>query len=177
MSILYPIAATADEALRRPVGFAVRLRQAQSVAGSAVCFRVEGVGARFATREALAQTLDADAAHPWCSLQALAADGRAPAAPAAPWLKDGRRWPQAPAAAPPVWRLVVSYWRLEGEETTPETAARRLRTDPSAADLDRRALEALGRQPLQPLRPQQPLDIGLFEIRPPDAPHIVMPDE
>ena len=35
----------------------------------------------------------------------------------------------------------------------------------------------MARQPLRPVEPQQPLDIGLFEVRPPDAPHIVMPDE
>ncbi len=38
-------------------------------------------------------------------------------------------------------------------------------------------LRTIARQPLRPVEPQQPLDIGLFEIRPPDAPHIVMPDE
>jgi hypothetical protein len=38
-------------------------------------------------------------------------------------------------------------------------------------------LRAIARQPLKPVKPQQPLDIGLFETRPPEAPHIVMPDE
>ena len=30
---------------------------------------------------------------------------------------------------------------------------------------------------LRATKPQQPLDIGLFEVHPPEAPHIVMPDE
>jgi hypothetical protein len=33
------------------------------------------------------------------------------------------------------------------------------------------------RAPLKPTKPQQPLDIGLFETRLPEAPHIVVPDE
>jgi hypothetical protein len=38
-------------------------------------------------------------------------------------------------------------------------------------------VRAIARAPLRPVKPQQPLDIGLFETRPPEAPHIVMPDE
>lgn len=38
-------------------------------------------------------------------------------------------------------------------------------------------MKALADQPLLPVRPQQPLDVGLFEVRPPEAPHILMPDE
>ena len=49
--------------------------------------------------------------------------------------------------------------------------------DNAAADLDAATLRALSRQPLQPVRPQQPLDIGLFEYRLPEAPHIIVPDE
>ena len=44
-----------------------------------------------------------------------------------------------------------------------------------AVDAD--TLRAYTRQPLQPVKPQQPLDIGLFERRLPEAPHIVVPDE
>jgi hypothetical protein len=44
-------------------------------------------------------------------------------------------------------------------------------------DVDPATLRAIARQPLRPVKPQQPLDIGLFETRPPEAPHIVMPDE
>ena len=43
--------------------------------------------------------------------------------------------------------------------------------------LDAKALRERLQQPLRPVKPQQPLDIGLFEVRPPEAPHILMPDE
>ena len=71
---------------------------------------------------------------------------------------------------------MVSYWRIATAERPIEApqarAARRARRP-----LDPETLRAMARQPLRPVEPQQPLDIGLFEIRPPDAPHIVMPDE
>jgi hypothetical protein len=35
----------------------------------------------------------------------------------------------------------------------------------------------MAQAPLRPIEPQQPLDIGLFETRLPEAPHIVVPDE
>ena len=47
----------------------------------------------------------------------------------------------------------------------------------SKQPLEPEALRAIAETPLRPTKPQQPLDIGLFEVRPPDAPHIVMPDE
>ena len=55
--------------------------------------------------------------------------------------------------------------------------ARSTRAGSKAAPMDAKALrERLG-EPLRPLKPQQPLDIGLFEVRPPEAPHILMPDD
>ena len=72
---------------------------------------------------------------------------------------------------------MVSYWRIA-------TAERPLEAPQARAGAARRASRSIRRpcapspsQPLRPVKPQQPLDIGLFEIRPPDAPHIVMPDE
>ena len=53
-------------------------------------------------------------------------------------------------------------------------AARRRKAGPAP---DAETLEAIVRQPLRPIRPQQPLDIGLFETRLPEAPHIVVADE
>jgi hypothetical protein len=47
----------------------------------------------------------------------------------------------------------------------------------TGGDLDAQALRAIARAPLRPIRPQKALDIGLFEVRPPEAPHILMPDE
>jgi hypothetical protein len=76
-----------------------------------------------------------------------------------------------------VWRLSVSYWRICGEEEAPAETARSLRRRPEARDLDPRTLSALSRQPLRPMKPQQALDIGLFEVRAPEAPHILIPDE
>jgi hypothetical protein len=78
-----------------------------------------------------------------------------------------------------VWRLSVSYWRVGGASAgvEPAEAARKLRKRAGGEELDPMTLRALARQPLQAVRPQQPLDIGLFETRPPEAPHIVMPDE
>lgn len=96
--------------------------------------------------------------------------------PLSPTYADGHRWPQPLKPPRTVWRLTVSYWRIA-------TAARPL--DAPQARLARRSmqdlapdtLQAISRAPMRPIKPQQPLDIGLFEIRPPDAPHIVMPDE
>ena len=48
---------------------------------------------------------------------------------------------------------------------------------PMTPAMDAQALRARLSEPLRPLKPQQPLDIGLFEVRPPEAPHILMPDE
>jgi hypothetical protein len=61
--------------------------------------------------------------------------------------------------------------------STPLDQARELRRAADASALPAGALRALASQPLQPVRPQQPLDIGLFETRLPEAPHIIVPDE
>jgi hypothetical protein len=101
-----------------------------------------------------------------------------PPAAAKPVLKDGRRWPEPAKPAVSVWRLSVSYWRLgEAVASTPLDQARELRRAADASALPAGALRALASQPLQPVRPQQPLDIGLFETRLPEAPHIIVPDE
>jgi hypothetical protein len=73
--------------------------------------------------------------------------------------------------------LSISYWRtgasLEAAPAAVPAPSRRSR----ALAADPAALRRLAAEPLRPLKPQQPLDIGLFEFRPPDAPHIIMPDE
>ena len=93
-----------------------------------------------------------------------------------PTYQDGRRWPEPRKAPKTVWRLQVSFWRIATAERPLEApqarAARRARQP-----LDPDTLRAIARAPLRPVKPQQPLDIGLFETRPPEAPHIVMPDE
>ena len=94
-----------------------------------------------------------------------------------PTHEDGRRWP-VPKTDPPrtAWRLMVSYWRIATAQRPLETPqARKARR--AAQALDAEALRAIAQAPMRPVEPQQPLDIGLFEVRLPEAPHIVVPDE
>ena len=184
MTILYPVAANAEQALSRPLGRAARAREARTVAGEPVSFATEPVGPGFATREAALQAYRArleapEADERYCRLvERIAAEPGKPAllAPVKPAFKDGRRWP-APPASPPrtVWRLMVSFWR---PRSAPAAAAPQARVARKAAgELDRETLNAMARAPLRPVEPQQPLDIGLFETRLPEAPHIVVPDD
>lgn len=192
MSVLYPVAPTAEAALASPKGHAAREREALVLAGEPVTFVTEAVGPAFATEaaalDAYAGRLDDERPgkratvapeQRWCALRPVAAPAKRKLQPAQPVMKDGRRWPaRDPARPAPLWRLSVSYWRIGVPAVeTPAGAARKLRRQDGAETLDPAALRALARQPLQPVRPQQPLDIGLFETRPPEAPHIVMPDE
>jgi hypothetical protein len=192
VSILYPVAASAEAALARPVGRAAREREAAALAEGSVSFVTEATGPAFATREA---ALDAfagrlDDPRPghgvlvapedrFCSL-AERIEGAAPP-PVEPTFARGRRWPKPPARPPrTVFRLVVSYWRI-GEAAseaamTPEQA-RAMRRRSEAARLNAAELRALAQQPLRPVKPQQPLDVGLFEVPAPEAPHILIPDE
>ena len=193
MSILYPVAASAEAALARPQGRAAREREAMALAGAAVAFVTEATGPAFASREA---ALDAfagrlDDPRPghgvlvqpedrYCAL-AERIEGAAPA-PIQPTFARGRRWPKPPARpARTVFRLVVSYWRV-GETAAVEPAptpdqARALRRRTTAAQLSAAELRALAQQPLRPVKPQQPLEVGLFEAPAPEAPHILIPDE
>lgn len=194
-AVLYPVGETAEQALHAPRGFAAREQAAGAVAGAVVTFVCEPVGPAFATREAAldayAGRLEDDrpgaASAPapearWCSLRPVTEDAeRKRLRQAVPVNRDGRRWPEPAGAAPPVrWRLTVSYWRIgDGEAAVPEglAPARRLRRAKAAEALDPAVLRALAHQPLRAVRAQQPLDIGLFETSPPEAPHILMPDE
>ena len=195
MSILYPVAASAEAALARPAGRAAREREAAALAGAPVRFVTEATGPAFATREA---ALDAfagklDDARPghvasvapedrYCQV-AERAVGAAPA-PVEPAFARGRRWPKPPARPPKTaFRLIVSYWQIAepaelgaGPAPTPEQA-RALRRRSGAAQLNAAELRALAQQPLRPVKPQQPLDVGLFEAPAPEAPHILIPDE
>ena len=70
----------------------------------------------------------------------------------------------------------MSYWRIASAERPLEAPqARKARR--SRQQLDAAALRAISRQPMRPVEPQQPLDIGLFEARLPENPNIVVPDE
>jgi hypothetical protein len=187
-AIRYPVAANAEQALARPLGRAGREREARETAGEAVEFAVELAGPAFATRAA---ALDAyqgmvedersgcgpEPEARFCRLVELAAEaGQGAPRPVKPSYRDGRRWP-TPAAAPrTVWRLSVSYWRVGSAERPLEVPqARKARR--AGQPVDPETLRAMARQPLRPVEPQRPLDIGLFETRLPEAPHIVVPDE
>ena len=194
MSVLYPVAPNAEAALHGPLGFAARERAAEVLAGGSVAFVTEAVGPAFETQDAAldayAGRLDDDRPgrrsqvapeSRWCALRPVAAPGSARRRRTVePVNRDGRRWP-VPARRGPgiVWRLSVSYWRVGGAAAgvEPAEAARKLRKRAGGEELDPMTLRALARQPLQAVRPQQPLDIGLFETRLPEAPHILMPDE
>jgi hypothetical protein len=194
-AILYPVAPDAETALTAPLGRAGRERDAAALAGgAAVRFMSEAVGPTFDTREA---ALDAHAGRieddrpgrlralppedRYCLLREVVrgAEGRWPAlTPLTPAFEDGRRWP-APAAQPRLptaWRLSVSYWRVQTAREAAEQA-RLARKSASGAERKGEDLRTLASEPLRPVRPQQPLDIGLFEVRPPEAPDTLIPDE
>jgi hypothetical protein len=188
-AILYPIAANADAALAAPLGRAARAREAERAAGEAVSFVSEPAGPAFATREA---ALDAYAGRVeddrpghaalavedrYCRLAEVVTPGARRPVAVRPSYADGRRWPK-PAAheTRTSWRVMVSYWRLASAAPAAEPPqARKARR--TGAELPPEALQAIARQPLRPVEPQRPLDIGLFETRLPESPHIVVPDE
>ena len=189
-AVLYPIAANAAAALAAPVGRASRAREATLAAGAEVVFASEPVGPAFATREA---ALDAyagrlDDERPGAAyavqpedrylmlreMQAAPPPVRAHK-PMRPTYEGGRRWPQPPAPPKTIWRLSVSYWRIAGPDA--QKASRRPLRGRLPAGADARALRERLESPLTAPKPQKALDIGLFEVSPPEAPHILMPDE
>jgi len=190
MTILYPVAANAQAALASPLGRAAREREARGVAGEAVAFVTEEVGALYATREAAldayrgrlddertASKVQVAPEDRYLSLRAVV-EGPAPAPPLQPSFAEGRRWPKPPAAPRSGFRLLVSYWRIgKAPAQAPKDQARTARRRQGAAPLSADEVRALARQPLRPVRPQQPLDIGLFEAPAPEAPHILIPDD
>ncbi|MBB3890795.1 hypothetical protein GGQ61_001512 [Phenylobacterium haematophilum] len=194
-AILYPVAVDAGQAFAAPKGRAARERDAVAVAGEQVAFVTELMGPLYATREAaldaLAGRVEDDRPGRAASLppedrvvqlveQVAPKAGKRSHAPAPvkPTFEDGRRWP-APAPPPAtVWRAMISYWRIGAAPMrhAGDAQARQARRK-GGEDIDRDTLRALTRQPLLAVKPQQPLDIGLFETRLPEAPHIVVPDE
>ena len=186
-AILYPVADTAEAALHAPRGYAAREREATVLAAGAVAFVSEAVGPAFDTREAAIDAYSAriDDDQPegrWRQLVPVsAAPGTrgAPRPATKPTYSKGRRWPAPETGAAVLWRLSVSYWKMgeSADLSPPVEAARRIRRGEAGRDLAGAALNALARQPLRPVKLQQPLDIGLFEMHPPEAPDTVIPDE
>lgn len=190
-AILYPIAANAEEALASPKGRAARARDAAQIAAEPVRFVTEATGPAFATREAVldaypgrlddvrpGRTVQVASEDRYCSLAERFEAARAKA-PIEPVFSQGSRWPKPPPSPPTIFRLTVSYWRTgapPAEEKAPGQA-RDLRRHSGAAALRPAQVRALVQQPLRPVKPQQPLDVGLFEAPAPEAPHILIPDE
>jgi hypothetical protein len=165
-AILYPVAPDAEAALNAPRGRAARESEARGLAGEPVTFVRDFIGPVFRdeaeARTLWAARLDGAPEDRFCALRAIIQRSRVPFAP-----------------AHTAFRLSVAYWRIGAAPAAPaETRqARKARRSSKGEPPDGPTLEALANQPLQPVRPQQPLDIGLFEVRLPEAPHIVVPDE
>lgn len=181
-AVLYPVAPNADAALAAPTGRAAREREARDAAGRDVEFVSEYVGPAFETAEAaeaaFAKVLEGGAAR----IKEVVAEvrGRIPVVtPVKPVYAGGRRWPKVEQPlARTVWRLSISYWRIvDPARFEALEQARKARKTAAGEGLKAEALRALATQPLRAVKPQQPLDVGLFEYRPPEAPHIIMPDE
>ena len=190
MTLRFPVAPNPDAAVHAPAGFAMREQEARILCGGDdVIFVTAWVGPSAASAEAvlaLYQERLAGTPDHWWSILPVAPPGPGKSgrprriAQARPVFRDGRRWPEADPAVVPQshWRLNIRYWRTGPDLVLPpDRAARKLRRDPTAAEMEARALKALAEQPLRPEGPQRALDIGLFEMRPPEAPHIIMPDE
>jgi hypothetical protein len=189
-AILYPVAASAEEAVARPIGRAARAREAARLAARPVRFVTEDVGPAFGERDAALDAYAGRVDDPRPGRAAIAEEDRycvlverllgahAPA-PAEPVFVEGRRWPKPPVARPAtMFRLSVSFWKVQSAEASEaEEQARQLRRRGEAARLDASQLRALASQPLRPVKPQQPLDVGLFETPLPEAPDTLIPDE
>ena len=191
-AVRYPVAQNAEAALSGPLARAARASEAEAVVGGGVEFVSEAAGPAFPSREAAlnayAGRLDDERPEHrvtiepedrYCALIELAAGPTPPRPAMKPVYRNGRRWPKPSGAAQPtVWRLSIRYWRVAVAQPMLEAEpAASPRVGRKAATLDAKALRERLSEPLRPLKPQQPLDIGLFEVRPPEAPHILMPDE
>jgi len=174
-AILYPIAADAAAALNAPRGRAARERDASRLAGEPVVFARELMGPVFkseeAARAAYAGRLDDERPQTraiiapedrFCELRPIAQRGRMPF-----------------SGVHTVWRLSVGFWKTGQLQAEPRDLpqARKTVRDRSGEVPDGETLGALARQPLRPIKAQQPLDIGLFEVRMPEDPARFMPDE
>jgi hypothetical protein len=197
--VRYPVATTAEAALAAPIGRAEREREARTLSeplhpGFEARFVTELAGPGFSSREAAldgwAGFLDDErpgrikAIPPedrYCDLREIMAptDVRLPKArPIKPVFRNGRRWPDPKPAAPMLWRIAVSFWKVvDPAQDVVAGQAREARRRASGENLTPEALRALMAQPLRPLKQQQPLDIGLFEIRAPEDQSLLLPDE
>lgn len=180
MSILYPVAASVEAALEAGRRRAAREREAERLAGEPVAFVREFVGPTFKDED--------EARAYWAGrLDDERPGSRVTVAPEDRFcdLKAVIQRSRVPFTHPhTVWRLSVGYWRTGATaaeamhgETSAGAQARKARRQKAGAAPDAHTLEALANQPLLPVKPQKALDIGLFEVRLPEAPDIIVPDE
>lgn len=190
-AVRYPIAETAEAALNAPLGRAARESEARARAKAPVAFVTEQTGPGFESWESAMDAFSgrvddaregrrlvvAPEDH-YCALREVMAPdaGRAPR-PQTPTMRNGRRWPTPRTAPSTVWRLSVSYWKLVGADHGVVEQPRKARRSDKAADLPPSRLRVMAEHPLRPVKPQQALDIGLFEMRVPEAPDRIIPDE
>ena len=181
--LLYPLANDGESALGMPSGHAARAREAETLAGEAVVFTSERVGPPCPTREAaleLLARLSAGASSPPDPAVVRVVEvfeGARPPPPARPLAEGERRWPAPPPPPPTVWRLQVDFWRPVSRAPAHLQAQARHVRRRGNVEISGDDLNAFSRQPLRPVRPQQPLDIGLFEVRAPEDPDRVIADE
>ncbi|MFL5295605.1 MAG: hypothetical protein ACJ798_04405 [Phenylobacterium sp.] len=175
-AIVYPVAANPEQALASPMGRAAREREALGVACQPVAFASDPTGPAFASREAAEAAYRAPLAEGFARVVEQILPGQH-MRPVEPVNAEGRRWPAPSRTAPrTAWRLMVSYWRV-GTAQRPLEAPQARKARRAGLPFAPETLKAMATQPLKPIEPQQPLDIGLFETRLPEAPHIVVPDE
>lgn len=190
-AVQYPVAPNAETALNRPLGRAAREREARGLAGADVVFVTEQTGPAFPSMEAAldawrgkvedfrpGQIVTLPPEDRFCGLREVMAEGAGrPPRPQKPAMRKGRRWPEPREAPQVVWRLSVSYWRIAAPQEIALDQARQARKDARAAALSPDRLQMLAAHPLRPVKPQQALDIGLFEARLPEDPGTIIPDE
>ncbi|MGZ8362324.1 MAG: hypothetical protein ACXW3D_00560 [Caulobacteraceae bacterium] len=192
MTVRFPIAANAELALSAALGRAGREREAEALLGGRAVFVRELSGPAFATREAALEAykgrIDQPGGAPvqpedrYCELVEVLAEVKgkpAKGGQAAPVNDEGRRWPKPPAPLKTLWRLSVGYWRPVTEQPVQPTPdqARQARKNLDARQLDAVTLRRMTQQPLKPVKAQQPLDFGLFEVQLPESPGQFIPDE
>lgn len=163
-AVLFPVAPNPEAALARPLGRAGLQSAARTLAGAEVTFVRELAGPAFETRELGADAYFGKLDGPgksvrpedrYCELQPVMSADKKPRT---------------------VWRLCIGYWKVwGGRDHGPLPQARQARR--SAEAVDRDTLTAIADQPLRPLLPQKALDMGLFEVRLPENPGIIIADE
>src|ERR1019366_6345420 len=166
-AIRYPVAQNAEAAFSAPMA---RTARASEAALSAYAGRLDD--------ERPEHRVSIEPEDRYCALIEMAAGPVAPKPVMQPTYRNGRRWPKPNAPRPTVWRLSIRYWRVAVAQPLLQAELPSApRTGRKTAPLDAKALRGRLGEPLRSLKPQQPLDIGLFEVRPPEAPHILMPDD